>query len=169
VADTRHGLRSNFSKVQGTSGASKTGFPQPLSHPGARRCRIEARDRRARRILIRGKGRQQGRLPLWKEATRALRAGLAVRSDAPVPEVFLNVGGDAMTCSGFTYFLRKYEDAATPQSPGLANKFALRSIPGGRQTHRLAQQRETIGSECERRAVESRSRRPKLRIVFSSR
>jgi site-specific recombinase XerD len=73
-------------------------------------------------ILVRGKGRQQRRLPLWKEATRALRAWLAVRSDVPVPEVFLNVRGDAMTCSGFTYILSKYVDAATPHSPGLANK-----------------------------------------------
>ena len=32
-------------------------------------------------IRVRGKGRQQRRLPLWKEATRALRAWLAVRGD----------------------------------------------------------------------------------------
>lgn len=73
-------------------------------------------------ILVRGKGRQQRRLPLWKEATRALRAWLTVRGDARVPEVFLNRRGDALTCSGFTYLVKKYVDVVMPQSPGLSNK-----------------------------------------------
>ncbi len=73
-------------------------------------------------ILVRGKGRQQRRLPLWKEATRALRAWLAVRGDAPVPEVFLNVRGETLTCSGFSYILRKYVQMAIARSPGLAKK-----------------------------------------------
>ena len=73
-------------------------------------------------ILVRGKGRQQRRLPLWKEATRALRAWLAVRGHAPVPEVFLNRRGEALTCSGFSYLLRKYVQLAITHSPGLANK-----------------------------------------------
>jgi integrase/recombinase XerD len=53
-------------------------------------------------LLVRGKGRRQRRLPLWKEATRALRAWLVVRGEARVPEVFLNRRGAALTCSGFT-------------------------------------------------------------------
>ena len=57
-------------------------------------------------ILVRGKGRRQRRLPLWKEATRALRAWLAVRGEARVPEVFLNGRGGALTCSGFTYIVK---------------------------------------------------------------
>jgi site-specific recombinase XerD len=73
-------------------------------------------------ILVRGKGRQHRRLPLWKEATRALRAWLAVRGDARVPEVFLNGRGQALTCSGFTYIVKKYVHVAMPQSPGLAQK-----------------------------------------------
>ena len=73
-------------------------------------------------IRVRGKGRQQRRLPLWKEATRALRAWLAVRGDAPVPEVFLNVRGEALTSSGFAYILKKYVLMATPRSPGLSRK-----------------------------------------------
>jgi site-specific recombinase XerD len=73
-------------------------------------------------ILVRGKGRQQRRLPLWKEATRALRAWLAVRGGAPVPEVFLNVHGEALTCSGFTYIVKKYVHVAMPQRPGLSEK-----------------------------------------------
>ena len=73
-------------------------------------------------ILVRGKGRKQRRLPLWKEATRALRAWLSVRGNAPVPEVFLNVRGEALTCSGFTYILKKYVHVAMSQSPGLSEK-----------------------------------------------
>lgn len=73
-------------------------------------------------ILVRGKGRRQRRLPLWKEATRALRAWLAVRGEARVPEVFLNGRGAALTCSGFTYIVKKYVHVATPQSPGLSDK-----------------------------------------------
>jgi site-specific recombinase XerD len=73
-------------------------------------------------ILVRGKGRRQRRLPLWKEATRALRAWLAVRGEARVPEVFLNGRGAALTCSGFTYIVKKYVHAATRQSPGMSDK-----------------------------------------------
>lgn len=73
-------------------------------------------------ILVRGKGRHQRRLPLWKEATRALRAWLAIRGDARVPEVFLNLHGEALTCSGFTYLVKKYVHVAMPHSPGLSKK-----------------------------------------------
>ena len=74
-------------------------------------------------LLVRGKGRRQRRLPLWKEATRALRAWLAVRGDAPpVPEVFLNRRGEALTCSGFTYILKKHVHMARAYTPGLSDK-----------------------------------------------
>ena len=73
-------------------------------------------------ILVRGKGRKQRRLPLWKEATRAVRAWMAVRGDARVPELFLNRRGADLTCSGFTYLVKKYVHVAIPQSPGLAEK-----------------------------------------------
>ena len=73
-------------------------------------------------ILVRGKGRRQRRLPLWKEATRALRAWLAARGASPVPEVFLNRRGEVLTCSGFTYIVKKYVNVAMPQSPGLSEK-----------------------------------------------
>jgi site-specific recombinase XerD len=73
-------------------------------------------------ILVQGKGRKQRRLPLWKEATRALRAWLTVRGDAPVPEVFLNVRGETLSCSGFTYILNKYVQVVMPKSPELSEK-----------------------------------------------
>jgi site-specific recombinase XerD len=73
-------------------------------------------------ILVLGKGRRQRRLPLWKEATRTLRAWLAVRGNASVSEVFLNVRGEVLTCSGFSYILKKYVQIALPHSPGLSKK-----------------------------------------------
>jgi site-specific recombinase XerD len=73
-------------------------------------------------ILVRGKGRRQRRLPLWTEATRALRAWLALRGAVRVPEVFVNGRGAALTCSGFTYLVKKHVHVATPQSPGLLDK-----------------------------------------------
>jgi site-specific recombinase XerD len=73
-------------------------------------------------ILVRGKARRQRRLPLWKEATRALRAWLAVRGPAPTPEVFLNARGEALTCSGFSYIVKKHARAATPQCQSLSKK-----------------------------------------------
>jgi integrase/recombinase XerD len=73
-------------------------------------------------ILVRGKGRRQRRLPLWKEATRALRTWLAVRGDPRVPEVFVNGRGEALTSSGFTYIVKKHVHLAMPQSPGLSDK-----------------------------------------------
>ncbi len=73
-------------------------------------------------ILVKGKARRQRRLPLWKEATRALRAWLAVRGPAPTPEVFLNARGEALTCSGFSYIVKKHARAATPQCQSLSKK-----------------------------------------------
>jgi site-specific recombinase XerD len=73
-------------------------------------------------ILVRGKGRTQRRLPLWKEATRALRAWLAVRGSASTPEVFLNARGAALTSSGFSYIVKKHAQTANQQCRSLSNK-----------------------------------------------
>jgi len=73
-------------------------------------------------ILVRGKARRQRRLPLWKEATRALRAWLTVRGSVPVPELFLNARSETLTTSGFSYIVKKYGRAATSQCPSLSKK-----------------------------------------------
>lgn len=73
-------------------------------------------------ILVRGKARSQRRLPLWKEATRALRAWLAVRGAVPTPEVFLNARGQALTTSGFSYIVKKHARVATQQCSSLSKK-----------------------------------------------
>lgn len=73
-------------------------------------------------ILVRGKGRRLRRLPLWKEATRALRAWLAVRGSAPTPEVFLNNRGEALTTSGLSYIVKKHVQTAQPRCSSLSKK-----------------------------------------------
>ncbi|MCB0138194.1 MAG: tyrosine-type recombinase/integrase, partial [Caldilineaceae bacterium] len=59
-------------------------------------------------VTIRGKGRKERCLPLWKETARDLRAWLSVRGDIPVPELFVNARGEPMTRAGFEYVLDKH-------------------------------------------------------------
>ncbi|MGX1500870.1 tyrosine-type recombinase/integrase [Roseibium aggregatum] len=59
-------------------------------------------------VTIRGKGRKERCLPLWKETARDLRAWLSVRGDVPVPELFVNARGEPMTRAGFEYVLDKH-------------------------------------------------------------
>lgn len=59
-------------------------------------------------VTVRGKGRKERCLPLWKETARDLRAWLSVRSDVPVPELFVNARGEPMTRAGFEYILDKH-------------------------------------------------------------
>ncbi len=73
-------------------------------------------------ILVHGKARRQRRLPLWKEATRVLRAWLSVRGSAPTTEVFLNGRGEPLTDSGFRYIVKKHVQAAASSRSSLSNK-----------------------------------------------
>jgi site-specific recombinase XerD len=73
-------------------------------------------------ILIRGKGRRERVLPLWKETATVLRAWLAVRGDVPVPELFVNAKGQQMTRWGFAYILRKAVKIASKSRPELLDK-----------------------------------------------
>jgi integrase/recombinase XerD len=73
-------------------------------------------------VLVRGKGRRERCLPLWKTTTTALRAWLAVRGTARVPELFVNARGASFTRSGIEYILRKHVQTATQRSPSLAMK-----------------------------------------------
>ena len=56
-------------------------------------------------IRVVGKGRRERCLPLLKETTADLRAWMAVRGTPPVPELFVNAAGTAMTRAGFEYIL----------------------------------------------------------------
>jgi site-specific recombinase XerD len=61
-------------------------------------------------------------LPLTKECAKVLRAWLAVRGKAPVPELFLNRRGVEMTRSGFEYILHEHVQVAARRCPSLLQK-----------------------------------------------
>jgi site-specific recombinase XerD len=73
-------------------------------------------------LVVRGKGRRERILPLWKETTTAVRAWLALRGDLTVPELFVNRNGDALSRAGFEYILDKYVVVARRSSPSLKRK-----------------------------------------------
>lgn len=73
-------------------------------------------------IRIRGKGRKERVLPLWKQTTSALRAWLAIRDNTKAPELFLNMKGEAMSRWGFDYVLKKHVRTAAQRHPSLREK-----------------------------------------------
>jgi len=73
-------------------------------------------------IHVRGKGRRERMLALWKSVSQSLRAWLAVRGDPGVPELFINARGQPMTRSGFEYVLTKWALVARAACPSLALK-----------------------------------------------
>jgi integrase/recombinase XerD len=73
-------------------------------------------------ILVRGKGRRERSLPLWKQTVTALRAWLAVRGALAVPELFVNARREPLTRAGFEYILEKHINAATQRCPSLTKK-----------------------------------------------
>jgi site-specific recombinase XerD len=73
-------------------------------------------------VMVRGKGRRERCLPLWKETARDLRAWLAVRGGVRAPELFANAEGTAMTRAGFEYVLDKHTRAAAQKCPSLRGR-----------------------------------------------
>jgi len=73
-------------------------------------------------IRVHGKGRKERVLPLWKATTTDLRAWLAIRGPAHVPELFVNADGAAMTRSGFEYIIDKHTRDAAASHPGLVGR-----------------------------------------------
>lgn len=73
-------------------------------------------------ILVRGKGRRERILPLWKETAAALRTWLTLRGDASAGELFLNARGSTMTRSGFEYILEQHVARAAKGCPSLTAK-----------------------------------------------
>jgi len=73
-------------------------------------------------ILIRGKGRRERALPLWKETAAALRAWLAVRGELRVPEIFVNARGEQLSRWGAACILKKHVTTAARQCPSLLHK-----------------------------------------------
>ncbi len=73
-------------------------------------------------IRVRGKGRRERKLTLWKSVGDVIRAWLAVRGEAQAPELFLNAWGTAMTRSGFERVLARHVAAAAGRCPSLHHK-----------------------------------------------
>jgi integrase/recombinase XerD len=73
-------------------------------------------------VRVRGKGRRERNLTLWKSVGDTLRAWLAVRSEAPVPELFLNAWGQSLTRSGFERVLAHHVAVAVKRCPSLRDK-----------------------------------------------
>lgn len=73
-------------------------------------------------IFVRGKGRHERYLPLWKETAAAIRAWLAIRGAASTPELFLNYRNGPMTRSCLRYAVAQYVDAAKTRQPSLRKK-----------------------------------------------
>jgi site-specific recombinase XerD len=73
-------------------------------------------------IHVRGKGRRERVLPLWKTTTKALRAWIVLRGDAASPELFLNARGGPLTRDGFEYILAKHVATAAAKMPALKKK-----------------------------------------------
>jgi integrase/recombinase XerD len=73
-------------------------------------------------VRILGKGRRERVLPVWKRTGANLRAWLAIRGEAPVPELFLNARRDAITRTGFEYVLKCHVATARLKCPSLNNK-----------------------------------------------
>ena len=73
-------------------------------------------------VRVRGKGRRERILPLWKATTTALRAWLAVRGTVAVPELFVNARGRPLSRWGFAYVLRRHAQSARRRCPSLFTK-----------------------------------------------
>lgn len=73
-------------------------------------------------IHVMGKGRRERVLPLWKETAIALRDWVKVRGQTKSAAIFLNVGHEAMTRSGFEYILDKHVQTAGVRQPSLTGK-----------------------------------------------
>lgn len=75
-------------------------------------------------LFVRGKGRRERVLPLWKETTKALKQWLQVRvpSSSAVGLLFLNDMGGSLSRSGFAYILAKHVASAAADHPTLTRK-----------------------------------------------
>lgn len=73
-------------------------------------------------IKIRGKGRRERILPLWKETLKAIQSWTSIRPTTLSTELFLNARGGRMTRSGFEYILAKHAKTAMAYCPSLKEK-----------------------------------------------
>ena len=73
-------------------------------------------------LHVRGKGRKERLLILWKTVADSVRAWLAVRGPGAGARALSQCRGTEMTRAGFEYLLRKHAAAARAQCPSLQGK-----------------------------------------------
>jgi integrase/recombinase XerD len=73
-------------------------------------------------VKIRGKGRKERCLPLWKDTARDLRAWLSVRGAVRAAELFVNAQDEPMTRAGFEYVLDKHVRKAAASCASLRGR-----------------------------------------------
>src|SRR6202051_1701876 len=73
-------------------------------------------------IRVRGKGRRERALPLWKTTAAALRAWLSIRGSVSAPELFVNAGGEPFSRWGVAYVLRRHTKTADRKCSTLNGK-----------------------------------------------
>jgi site-specific recombinase XerD len=73
-------------------------------------------------IRVRGKGRRERALPLWKTTAAALRAWLAIRGSVASPELFVNARGEPFSRWGIAYILRRHITMASRSCSTLRGK-----------------------------------------------
>jgi site-specific recombinase XerD len=84
--------------------------------------RIDDLKPQALSIRVRGKGRRERALPLWKTTASALRGWLAVRGKLATPEVFVNARGGPLTRWGVAYILKRHGQTAKRRCSSFAGK-----------------------------------------------
>jgi site-specific recombinase XerD len=73
-------------------------------------------------IRVRGKGRRERALPLWKTTAAALRAWLAIRGPVTSPELFVNARDQPFSRWGVAYVLRRHTQTAAQKCSTLNGK-----------------------------------------------
>ncbi len=75
-----------------------------------------------RQVRLRGKGKKERVLPLWRETSDALHRLRGMPGNGDTQHVFVNHYGQPLTRDGIAYILSKYVSAAVPDRPMLAHK-----------------------------------------------
>ena len=75
-----------------------------------------------RQVRLRGKGRKERLLPLWRDTATALRRLRGMLPADDEPHVFRNRRGQPLTRDGIAYILRKHVTAVAKTRPTLARQ-----------------------------------------------
>jgi len=75
-----------------------------------------------RQVRLRGKGKKERLLPLWRETANALHRLSGIAGTRDQQQVFLNHHGQPLTRDGIAYILHKHASALARERPALARK-----------------------------------------------